>query len=121
MGGSPLIQPLPPQVAEVAFGIVTGALGLNELQPSEQVKALVAMPAQELSAKLAGVPFPLAAIIDGGIVKSSPSVSANLPMSQKFSKNPSETLTLSFEGTLIRNSSTSALPTSTPSTPSSLA
>lgn len=74
LGGSPLVQPLPLQVAEIAYGIVTSVLGLDKLSPAEQVEALLAIPAEELSAKLAGVPFPVAAVVDGDIVKSSPSV-----------------------------------------------
>lgn len=62
-------------MAEFAFGIVTSILGLENLQPTDQVKSIVETPAHELSAKLAGVPFPLAAVVDGDIVKSSPSVS----------------------------------------------
>lgn len=75
LGGSPLIQPLPLQVAEIAFGIVTSKLSLENLSPADQVKNIVEISAQELSAKLAGVPFPLAAVVDGDIVKASPSVS----------------------------------------------
>lgn len=75
LGGSPLIQPLPLQVGDISFGIVASVLGLDKLQPAEQVEAITSTPAQELSAKLAGVPFPLAAIVDGDVVKSSPSVS----------------------------------------------
>lgn len=72
LGGSPLIHPLPAGVAEVAFGIVTNALGLEKVQPAEQVKALLEIPAAELSAKLSKTPFPLAAVIDDDIVKSTP-------------------------------------------------
>lgn len=75
LGGSPLIQPLPLPVAEIAFRIVTSILGLENLQPADQVRKIVEIPAQELSTKLAGVPFPLAAVVDGDIVKASPSVS----------------------------------------------
>lgn len=59
----------------MAFGIVTKILGLESLQPADQVKKIVEISAQELSTKLAGVPFPLAAVVDGDIVKASPSVS----------------------------------------------
>lgn len=72
LAGSPLIQPIPPSVADVAYGIVTSALGLDKLSPTEQVKALLEMPAQELSSKLSTVPYPLAAVLDNDIVKAAP-------------------------------------------------
>lgn len=59
-------------MAESAFGIVTGALGLEKAQPAEQVKSLLDMPAAELSAKLAKVPFPLAAVVDDDVVRATP-------------------------------------------------
>lgn len=75
MGGSPLIQPLPRGVAEIAYGIVTAALGLDMLQPADQVKSLLEIPATELSSKLSGVPFPLSAVVDDDIVKATPTYS----------------------------------------------
>lgn len=73
LGGSPLLQPVPEFVGEIAYGIVTGALGLADLAPAEQVQALLSTPAAELSARLQGVPFPVSAIIDGDVVKAAPS------------------------------------------------
>lgn len=125
LGGSALIQPLPPQAAEAAFGIVTGALGLDKLDPSEQVKALVALPAQDLFAKLAGVSFPLAAVVDGDIVKSTPSVSTSCPVLREFvtysgedepppPPNTHKTFASSSEKNLICLPSSPVWPMSTP-------
>lgn len=72
LGGSPLIQPLPPPVAETAFSIATSALGLAALPPSEQVHSLLALPPAEIVTKLAGTPLPLAAIADGDLVQTVP-------------------------------------------------
>lgn len=73
LGGNPLIQPLPLPVTDIAFQIATSTLGLANLDPSEQVKSLLSIPAEELSAKLANAPLPLNAVLDGDIVKSMPS------------------------------------------------
>lgn len=70
MGGNPLLQPFPKEVAEIAYSIMTSVLGLDGLPPAEQVKALLEIPATELSARLAGAPIPIAAVIDGDIVPS---------------------------------------------------
>lgn len=59
-------------MAEIAYGIVTAALGLDNLPPSEQVKGLLEIPAEELSTKLSNVSFPVSAVVDGEIVKSIP-------------------------------------------------
>lgn len=69
LGGSPIIQPIPQGVAEIAYGIVTSALGLDKLSPADQVKALLDIPAEELASKLAKVGYPLAAVIDDDVVK----------------------------------------------------
>ncbi|ROW07249.1 hypothetical protein VMCG_03797 [Cytospora schulzeri] len=70
MGGSPLLQPFPFEVAETAYSIMTSVLGLDGLPPSEQVKALLEIPAADLSAKLIGAPIPIGSVIDGDIVPS---------------------------------------------------
>lgn len=70
LGGNPVLQPFPMDVAETAYGIMTSVLGLDGLPPAEQVKALLEMPAAELSAKLIGAPIPISHVIDGDIVPS---------------------------------------------------
>lgn len=70
MGGGPLLQPFPKEVAEVAYSIVTNLLGVDDLPPAEQVKSLLETPIQEISAKLAGAPIPIASVLDGDIVRS---------------------------------------------------
>lgn len=69
MGGSPLIRSFPPEVAEIAFGMVTKALGLDSLPPAEQVKTLLEIPAGDLEAKLRDLPAPVGAVVDGDIVR----------------------------------------------------
>lgn len=55
---------------------MTNILGLSALSPAEQVKSLLALPPSELVTKLAGVPVPLAAVVDGDIVKAVPTYTA---------------------------------------------
>lgn len=69
MGGSPLIRSFPPEVAEIAFGMVTKTLGIDSLSPVEQVKSLLEMPASDLEAKLRELPAPIGAVLDGDIVR----------------------------------------------------
>jgi hypothetical protein len=69
LGGSPLIGSFPPEVAEIAFGMVTQALGLGSLPPAEQVKSLLEIPASELEAKLRDLPAPVGSVVDGDIVR----------------------------------------------------
>ncbi|ROW15694.1 hypothetical protein VPNG_02190 [Cytospora leucostoma] len=72
LGGNPLLlQPIPQEVAEVAYSILTSILGLDGLPPAEQVKALLEIPATQLSAKLAAAPpIPIAAVLDGDVIRS---------------------------------------------------
>lgn len=63
-----MIQAIPMPVTEIAFGIVTSALGFDKLAPADQVKALLDMSAEELSAKLNGIPLPIAAVLDDDVI-----------------------------------------------------
>ncbi|KAF3763587.1 hypothetical protein M406DRAFT_49189 [Cryphonectria parasitica EP155] len=74
LGGSPLIQPIPINVAEIAYGIAIGALGLDKLPPAEQVQALLDIPAQDLRKKLDGAGFPLTAVVDEHSIKVTPTL-----------------------------------------------
>lgn len=66
-----MLQPIPQEVAEVAYSILTSIMGLDGLPPAEQVRALLEVPATQLSAKLAAAPpIPIAAVIDGDIIPS---------------------------------------------------
>lgn len=64
-----MISPIPPHVAEIAFASVTKGLGIEKLSPSDQVKALLEMPAAELQAKTADVPAPITMVVDNDVVK----------------------------------------------------
>lgn len=65
-----MLQPFPLEVAEFAYSIMTSVLGLDGLPPAEQVKALLEIPATELSAKLTGAPIPISYVMDGDIIPS---------------------------------------------------
>ncbi|KAF2462453.1 para-nitrobenzyl esterase [Lineolata rhizophorae] len=67
-GTSLMLKPLPPPVSEFAYAGVVEALGLKELEPAEQVKKLVEMPAEELMAKIPPS-VPLLPCVDGDMVK----------------------------------------------------
>lgn len=69
-GGSPLIQPIPLQVSEIAYDIATKVLGIDGQSPADQVKSLLKMPAEELLAKLGHLPVPLTAAVDAEVVRS---------------------------------------------------
>lgn len=71
-GGSGLLSPLPLMVAEVGYGMVVRALGLDSLSPEDQVKELLRMPHAEFEAKTRNVPAPISAWIDGDIVRQAP-------------------------------------------------
>lgn len=75
-GGSPLIQPIPLQVSEIAYGIATKILGIDGQPPADQVKSLLRTPAEELLAKLGHLPVPLTAAQDGEVVRSKTSFAA---------------------------------------------
>lgn len=62
------MRSFPPEVAEMSYGMITQALGLESLPPAEQVRALLEIPAADLEAKLRGVPAPFGAVVDGDIV-----------------------------------------------------
>ncbi|KAI3390937.1 hypothetical protein diail_8335 [Diaporthe ilicicola] len=69
-GGSPLIQPIPMEVTEIAYSVATKVLGIDSLPPADQVRSLLKIPAEELSAKLGGLPVPLSAALDGDVIRS---------------------------------------------------
>lgn len=69
-GGSPLIQPIPLQVSEIAYSVATKVLGIDSQSPADQVKSLLKIPAEELSVKLGHLPVPLTAAFDGEVVRS---------------------------------------------------
>lgn len=69
-GGSPLIQPIPLEVTEIAYSVATKVLGIESQSPADQVKSLLKIPAEELSAKLGHLPVPLSAAHDGDVVPS---------------------------------------------------
>lgn len=69
-GGSPLIQPIPLEVAEIAYSVATKVLGIESQSPADQVKSLLKIPAEELSAKLGHLPVPLSATLDGDVIHS---------------------------------------------------
>lgn len=84
-GGSPLIQPIPLEVTEIAYSIAAKVLGIDSLSPADQVKSLLKIPAEEISAKLAGLPVPLSAALDGDVVRSKTTYTAlaNTPSLEK--------------------------------------
>lgn len=51
-------------------------LGIDSLPPADQVKSLLTIPAGELSTKLAGLPVPLMAALDGDVVRSTTTYAA---------------------------------------------
>ncbi|POS81392.1 carboxylesterase [Diaporthe helianthi] len=75
-GGSPLIQPIPLQVSEIAYEIATKILGIDSQPPADQVKSLLDIPAEELSAKIGRLPVPVTAAEDGEVVRSTTSFAA---------------------------------------------
>ncbi|KAB5533474.1 Alpha/Beta hydrolase protein [Coniochaeta sp. 2T2.1] len=75
-GGSGLMQPLPLGVAEVGYGMVTKALGLDSLSPEEQVKELLRIPTDEFEAKTRDVHAPYMAWVDGDVVHTVPTFSS---------------------------------------------
>ncbi|KAG8162827.1 hypothetical protein KVR01_007305 [Diaporthe batatas] len=75
-GGSPLIQPVPLQVSEAAYGIAAEILGIDAQPPAEQVRSLLAVPAGELLARVGHLPVPLTAAEDGDVVRSTTSFAA---------------------------------------------
>ena len=52
MGGTSLLRPIPAEVAEMAFGMVVGALGAEGRSPADQVRALLDAPADEFATKI---------------------------------------------------------------------
>ncbi|PGH05139.1 hypothetical protein AJ79_06887 [Helicocarpus griseus UAMH5409] len=71
MSGSGLFpKPLPPPVTEFAYSTVIKALGLDGLSAEERINAMVAIPADELMARVPRVP--LMAAVDGDIIPSEP-------------------------------------------------
>jgi hypothetical protein len=70
--GSGLMQPLPLGVAEVGYGMVVKALGLESLSPADQVKELARIPQDEFEAKTRDVHAPYMAWVDGDIVHAVP-------------------------------------------------
>jgi carboxylesterase type B len=75
-GGSPLIQPIPLEVSEIAYSTAMKVLGIEGQSPADQVKSLLKIPAEELSAKLGHLPVPLTAAVDGEVVRSKTSYAA---------------------------------------------
>lgn len=69
-GGSPLIQPIPLEVTEIAYSVATKVLGIESQSPADQVKSLLKIPVEELSAKLGHLPVPLSAAHDGDVIPS---------------------------------------------------
>ncbi|KAH8881346.1 alpha/beta-hydrolase [Thozetella sp. PMI_491] len=76
LGGSGLIRPVPLQVAEIAYGIVTKALGIESLSPGDQISQLVQQSTSlEAREKLTNLPAPINAVVDGDFVRAAASYS----------------------------------------------
>jgi hypothetical protein len=76
MGGNGLMPLSPPAVGELVFSIATRALGIDFLSPTEQVNALLAVPAEELDAKVADTKAPIGAVLDNDVIPNLPSFKA---------------------------------------------
>ena len=69
------MQPLPLGVAEVGYGMVLKALGLDSLSPEEQVKELLRIPTEEFESKTRDVHAPYMAWVDSDVVHTVPTYS----------------------------------------------
>lgn len=56
MGGTSLIKPIPLEVADGAFQMVMARLGVDDLSPDDQIKALLKVPVEDLAIKFVGIP-----------------------------------------------------------------
>lgn len=77
-------------MGDVAFDAITSHLGLGGLAGPERVQALLDIPAEELSAKLAGVQAPLNAVLDGDIIKQVPSYAGLAAFARDYNKDKDE-------------------------------
>lgn len=70
------MRPLPLEVGELGYGLVTKTLGLDGLSPADQVEQLLRIPQADLEANLRDLPAPINALVDGAIIRSVPTFGA---------------------------------------------
>jgi hypothetical protein len=66
------MRPLPLEVSKMGYDMVVKALGLDSLNPGEQVEELLRIPHKELEAKIRDVPAPISAWVDNDIIHAVP-------------------------------------------------